>query len=214
MRIPLRGAFLNGTLDLPAGATGLVLFAHGSGSSRLSPRNAFVARTIQRAGIGTLLFDLLTASEETIDMRTRHFHFDIRLLAARLVLATKWARSRHEIRGLPVGYFGGSTGSAVALIAAASLRDQVQAVVSRGGRPDLAWDALPGVAAPTLLIVGGFDTEVIELNRKACDQLRSRKSLKIVPGASHLFEEPGALERAADLGRAWFLKHLQSVAVA
>ncbi len=213
LRIPLRDAFLSGTLDVPIGASGLVIFAHGSGSSRLSPRNVFVARAIQGAGIATLLFDLLTAAEEVIDIRTRQDRFDIPLLAKRLVIATSWTRDLRGTRGLPVGYFGASTGSAAALIAAATLREQVQAVVSRGGRPDLAWDALREVMAPTLLIVGGFDSEVIGLNRKAYDELRCRKSLEIVPGASHLFEEPGALERAAALAREWFAKHLQAVAV-
>lgn len=195
---------------MPAGATGVVLFAHGSGSSRHSPRNQFVARTIREVGIGTLLFDLLTPDEEAVDMTTRHLRFDIGLLAKRLVDATNWLKSKPETSRLGVGYFGASTGGAAALVAAAELGDEVGAVVSRGGRPDLAGDALPKVKAPTLLIVGGLDFEVIKLNQEAYARLRCEKELKIVPGATHLFEEPGALEEVARLAARWFRLHLHA----
>jgi putative phosphoribosyl transferase len=212
IRIPLRGGFLKGTVAVPPGATGLVLFVHGTGSIRLSARNVFTARILQRAGIGTLLFDPLTAAEESIDMRNGHYRFDVGLLAARLALATNWVCERHGTSGLPVGYLGTSTGSAAALVAATSPRDAVQAIVSRGGRPDLACGTLRRITAPTLFIVGGFDTEFVALNRKAQAELRCRKSLRIIPGASHLFEEAGKLERAANLAREWFLRHLHPVA--
>jgi pimeloyl-ACP methyl ester carboxylesterase len=199
-------AMLHGDLSIPTGAQGVVLFAHGSGSSRHSPRNQFVARTIREAGVATLLFDLLTAEEEAVDARTAHLRFDIGLLAARLIDATNWLKG--ELDYLRVGYFGSSTGGGAALVAAAELREIVSAVVSRGGRPDLAGDALPLVTSPTLLIVGGFDYPVIEMNEEALAQLRCEKELKIVPGATHLFEEPGTLEQVADLAAAWFQKHL------
>src|ERR1051325_11006944 len=176
---------LSGDLSIPAGAEGVVLFAHGSGSSRHSPRNQFVARTIREAGVGTLLFDLLTKDEEAIDLHTAHLRFDIGLLAKRLIDATYWIKG--ELDYLKVGYFGSSTGGGAALVAAAELGDSVGAVVSRGGRPDLAADALPKGTTPTLLIVGGFDYPVIEMNNEALAQLRCERELNIVPGATHLF---------------------------
>ena len=199
---------LQGELDLPAAATGVVAFAHGSGSSRHSPRNQFVARTLNEAGLGTLLFDLLTQEEEAIDIQTREHRFNIGLLAERLAHATKWAKQQNETRDLPIGYFGSSTGGAAALVAASEIPEDVGAVVSRGGRPDLAGDALPKVQAPTLLIVGGNDDIVIELNEMARDQMRCEVKLEIVPGATHLFEEPGALEKVAKLASDWFNAHL------
>jgi putative phosphoribosyl transferase len=201
-------AALEGSLEVPAGARGVVLFAHGSGSSRHSPRNRYVAGELRRAGFGTLLIDLLTADEELVDLRTRHLRFDIGLLAERLVGAVDWLGEHTATRGLQVGLFGASTGGGAALVAAAERPDAVGAVVSRGGRPDLAGEALPRVRAPTLLIVGGLDGPVIEMNREALDQLRCEKRLEIVPGASHLFEEPGKLERVAELASDWFLRHL------
>jgi putative phosphoribosyl transferase len=186
----------------------LVLFAHGSGSSRHSPRNQFVARTLNRAGLGTLLFDLLTPEEEALDSYTREHRFNIGLLAERLVHATKWARQQEEARDLRIGYFGSSTGGAAALVAAAELPQDVGAVVSRGGRPDLAGDALPKVQGPTLLIVGGNDDIVIELNEMARVQMRCEVKLEIIPGATHLFEEPGALEHVAKLASDWFVDHI------
>src|SRR5437660_11310399 len=197
---------LRGDLNIPSGAQGVVLFAHGSGSSRHSPRNQFVARTIREAGVGTLLFDLLTSEEEAIDIRTRHLRFDIGLLAARLIDATYWLKG--ELDYFRVGYFGSSTGGGAALVAAAEVGDIVSAVVSRGGRPDLAGDALAQVNSPTLLIVGGLDYPVIEMNEAALAHLRCEKELKIVPGATHLFEEPGTLEQVANLAAEWFQQHL------
>jgi dienelactone hydrolase len=199
---------LEGELVLPAAAAGIVLFAHGSGSSRHSPRNQAVAARIRDAGLGTLLFDLLTRDEEAVDRRTGHLRFDIGLLAERLFRATQWIRGRREAKSLLVGYFGSSTGGAAALLAAAELPDAVGAVVSRGGRPDLARDALARVEAPTLLIVGGLDDVVIELNEAAFERLRCEKALRIVPGASHLFEEPGKLEEVSRLAAEWFRSHL------
>jgi putative phosphoribosyl transferase len=196
---------LEGDLSLPAGARGVVLFAHGSGSSRHSPRNQFVARTIREAGVGTLLFDLLTRDEEASDSRTGHLRFDIGLLAERLIDATYWIKG--ELDYLNVGYFGSSTGGGAALVAAAKLGESVGAVVSRGGRPDLAGDALPEVTSPTLLIVGGLDYPVIEMNEEALARLRCEKELKIVPGATHLFEEPGTLQEVARLAADWFHRH-------
>src|SRR5258706_407224 len=201
-------AMLQGDLSIPGGATGVVLFAHGSGSSRHSPRNQFVARTIREAGVGTLLFDLLTSEEEAIDTRTRHLRFDIGLLAQRLVDATYWLKG--DLSYLSVGYFGSSTGGGAALVAAAELGEAVGAVVSRGGRPDLAGDALPKVKCPTLFIVGGLDYPVIEMNREAYELLHCKKELRIVPGATHLFEEPGTLEEVARLAAEWFQEHLRS----
>lgn len=192
---------------VPVNARGLVIFAHGSGSSRFSSRNRFVAGELQRAGFATLLLDLLTAREEEVDLRTRHLRFDIGLLASRLVEATNWASEAPEVKALKPAYFGASTGAAAALIAAADLPEKIRAVVSRGGRPDLAGTALKRVAAPTLLIVGGEDTQVIDLNRQAMDQLECEKKLEIVPGASHLFEEPGALEQVSALASGWLKEH-------
>jgi putative phosphoribosyl transferase len=199
---------LFGNLNIPEGATGLVVFAHGSGSSRHSPRNQFVARTLNNAGLATLLFDLLTQEEEAIDLRTREHRFNIGLLAERLGYATRWARQQKETRDLRIGYFGSSTGGGAALVTAAEVPQDVGAVVSRGGRPDLAGDALPKVQAPTLLIVGGNDDIVIELNEQARDRMRCEVKLEIVPGATHLFEEPAALEHVAQLANDWFVRHL------
>lgn len=201
-------AMLHGDLSIPADAQGAVLFAHGSGSSRHSPRNQFVARTIGEAGVGTLLFDLLTPEEEAIDARTRHLRFDIGLLAGRLIDAAYWIKG--ELDYLTVGFFGASTGAGAALVAAAELGDSVGAVVSRGGRPDLAGEALPKVKAATLLIVGGLDYPVIEMNEEALARMRCEKELKIVPGATHLFEEPGTLQEVARLAADWFQEHLHS----
>lgn len=198
---------LPGFLDIPAGARGLVLFAHGSGSSRFSPRNNYVAQILREARVGTLLFDLLTPEEERLDEETRDLRFDILLLTRRLVAATHWAQSRPELNHLALGYFGASTGAAAALCAAAC-SPAVRAVVSRGGRPDLAGSALAEVRAPTLLIVGGDDQQVLPLNRRALTQLPTESRLEIVPGATHLFEEPGTLELAASLAAQWFMHHL------
>jgi len=208
VQIPAGHAVLFGNLTIAENAVALVLFAHGSGSSRHSPRNQFVARTINRCGLGTLLFDLLTPEEETLDIHTREHRFNIRLLAERLVHATKWARQQEETRDLHIGYFGSSTGGAAALVAAAEFPQDIGAVVSRGGRPDLAGDALPKVQAPTLLIVGGNDDVVIELNEMARDRMRCEVKLEIIPGATHLFEEPGALEQVAKLASNWFSLHI------
>jgi len=202
--IPAGQLKLEGLLEVPDGAPGIVLFAHGSGSSRHSPRNVYVARVVREGGIGTLLFDLLTEREA----EDRENVFDIEFLAKRLSAATDWVRQLESAKGLSIGYFGASTGAAAALVAAAD-DETIGAVVSRGGRPDLAGAALPRVKAPTLLIVGGDDTGVIELNQEAYDRLTCKKELKIVPGASHLFEEPGTLEEVARLARDWFKRHLQ-----
>jgi dienelactone hydrolase len=199
---------LFGNLNIPENANTLVLFAHGSGSGRHSPRNQFVARTLNNAGLATLLFDLLTQQEEAFDMRTREHRFNIGFLAERLVHATKWSKQQEQTRDLRIGYFGSSTGGAAALVAGAELPQDVGAIVSRGGRPDLAGEALPKVQAPTLLIVGGNDDVVIELNEQARDQMRCKVKLEIVPGATHLFEEPGALEQVAKLASDWFVNHI------
>lgn len=199
---------LEGNLVVPEGATGLVLFAHGSGSSRHSPRNRYVAEVLQRSGLGTLLIDLLTREEEAVDMVTAELRFDIPLLARRLVGATDWLQDSPETRDLAVGYFGASTGGGAALVAAAERPEGVKAVVSRGGRPDLAGEALARVQAPTLLIVGGDDAPVIELNRLAMERLRAETRLEIIPGATHLFEEPGTLEAVARLAAEWFRRYL------
>jgi len=209
VRLAADGVSLAGDLVIPAGAAGVVLFAHGSGSSRRSPRNQFVARTIQTSGIGTLLFDLLSVEEEEEDAIDGHLRFDIGLLARRLAAATRWIRQQHETSRLGVGFFGASTGGAAALVAAAELGPLVQAVVSRGGRPDLAGPALPHVTAPTLLIVGARDDLVVELNQEACAQLRCAKRLNLVPGATHLFAEPGTLEEVAALAAGWFKRYLK-----
>jgi dienelactone hydrolase len=202
---PAGGVGLLGSLAVPAGARGLVVFAHGSGSSRHSPRNRFVADYLRELRLGTLLIDLLTPAEEKADLRTRHLRFDIGLLAERLEAAAEWAANE---TGLHIGYFGASTGGGAALVAAARRPERIGAVVSRGGRPDLAGPALGEVKAPTLLIVGGDDSVVIQWNEEAYRQLRCEKSLEIVPGASHLFEETGALEQVARLAGDWFMKHL------
>ena len=199
---------LYGELEVPAGAPGIVLFAHGSGSSRRSPRNQFVAKIIRDAGIGTLLFDLLTQEEEREDAMTGELRFHVELLANRLIGATSWIEEQKETRGLKIGYFGASTGGGAALLAAAALGDRVATVVSRGGRPDLAGDALPDVICPTLLIVGGLDDIVIQMNKEALAKLRCEKELRIVPGASHLFEERGKLEQVAQISAQWFLEHM------
>jgi dienelactone hydrolase len=208
VEIPAGNIRLEGELSVPEGAAGVVLFAHGSGSSRHSPRNRFVADVIFKSGTGTLLFDLLTREEEAVDIYTRHLRFDISLLAERLTEATGWLRQNSAARDLNVGYFGASTGGGAALVAAARLGDRVKAVVSRGGRPDLAAEALSEVTAPTLLIVGELDHQVIELNERAFAKLNCEKELKIVPRATHLFEEPGALEEVARLAADWFSAHL------
>ena len=207
VRIPAGRVTLDGNLTTIDGATAIVLFVHGSGSSRHSPRNQFVARTLNNAGLATLLFDLLTPEEEGIDARTAELRFNIKLLAERLVHATNWAKQQEQTRNLRTDYFGSSTGGAAALVAAAELPQDAGAVVSRGGRPDLAGEALSKVQAPTLLIVGGRDDIVIELNEEARNQMRCEVKLEIVPGATHLFEEPGALERVAELASDWFLLH-------
>jgi pimeloyl-ACP methyl ester carboxylesterase len=194
---------LEGALAVPPGANGVVVFAHGSGSSRHSPRNQFVARVIRESGDGTLLFDLLTAEEEIEDNVTRGLRFDIGLLARRLV-------EQPAARDLGIGYFGSSTGAGAALVAAAEVGQRIDAVVSRGGRPDLAGNALPRVQSPTLLIVGGYDDVVIRLNKEALAELRCERELKIVPGATHLFEEPGALEVVARLAADWFRRHFHA----
>lgn len=202
------GAELAGLLTLPDPAAGLVLFAHGSGSSRFSRRNRYVASVLVEAGLATLLFDLLTAAEERIDELDRSLRFDIPLLSRRLIGTIDWVGSQPELNGLPIGLFGASTGAAAAIAAAAARPDPVGAVVSRGGRPDLAPEALPQVASPTLFMVGARDLEVLQLNRQAAAQLLAPHTLQLVPGASHLFEEPGTLEQAARLARDWFLQHL------
>jgi len=209
INIPSGTVKLDGELKVPQGAAGVVLFAHGSGSSRHSPRNQYVARTIRESGVGTLLFDLLTKEEEAVDAYTGELRFNINFLARRLVDATKWITGQPATQHLRIGYFGSSTGAAAALIGAVELRDVVAAVVSRGGRPDLAGEALTKVRAPTLLIVGGDDDVVIGLNEDAYAQLSCEKELKIVPGATHLFEEPGTLEQVAHLASDWFKNKLQ-----
>ena len=211
VRIPIGDVTLTGDLIVPAAARGLVLFAHGSGSSRHSPRNQFVARVIRNAGVGTLLFDLLTPKEEEEERWSRHLRFNIELLAERLQGATAWIKSNENTRDLRIGYFGSSTGAAAAIIAAAQVGEQVGAVVSRGGRPDLAGAVLSRVTSPTLLIVGGLDYQVIGLHQEPFDRLQCEKEMVIVPGATHLFEEPGTLEQVAALAADWFEKHLVPV---
>ena len=208
VRVPAGAVTLEGNLDVPAGAPGVVLFAHGSGSSRHSPRNRYVAGVLRAAGLATLLVDLLTADEEEVDLETQRLRFDIGLLADRLVGATDWLAQNPHSRDLTIGYFGASTGAAAALVAAAERPDAVGAIVSRGGRPDLAGAALARVRAPTLLIVGGNDVPVIGMNQEAMAQLHVENKLEIVPGATHLFEEPGTLEEVARLARAWFERYL------
>ena len=208
VQVPAGDATLEGELVVPEQATGVVLFAHGSGSSRHSSRNTFVAGALQVGGLATLLIDLLTREDEAIDQHTAHLRFDIQLLADRLLAATHWLGEEPSTRSLEVGYFGASTGAGAALVAAAAEPECVGAVVSRGGRPDLAGNALLLVRAPTLLIVGGRDLQVLELNYAAMARMQAETRLEIVPGASHLFEEPGALEVVAQLARDWFLGHL------
>lgn len=208
--IPADDVRLTGDLTIPLHAEGIVLFAHGSGSSRRSPRNQAVARTLQEAGLATLLFDLLTRDEEIEEADTGHLRFNIGLLALRLVHATRWVNTNPPTQHLGLGYFGSSTGAAAALMAAAELGPLIQAVVSRGGRPDLAGDFLDRVHTPTLLIVGGADDRVIELNDEAYARLSCKKQLVTVPDATHLFAEPGALEKVATLAAAWFQRHLKS----
>ena len=211
VEIEIAGAVLYGDMTLPPEARGLVIFAHGSGSSRHSPRNRYVAGVINRAGLGTLLMDLLTEDEERVDEMTRELRFDIELLGRRVGDVVGWAGGCDELAELPVGLFGSSTGAAAALVAAAAWPRRVDAVVSRGGRPDLAGAALPRVECPTLLIVGGLDDVVIGLNEQAKQRLRCATELVIVPGATHLFEEPGTLEEVARLAAEWFARHLAGV---
>jgi putative phosphoribosyl transferase len=210
VRISARSVTLEGNLDIPTGAGGVVLFAHGSGSGRHSPRNHYVAQELRQAGLATLLIDLLTPDEEEIDLQTRHLRFDIRMLAERLIGATDWLKREPDTRNLRVGYFGASTGAGAALLAAAERPEEIDAIVSRGGRPDLAREALAHVRAPTLLVVGENDVPVIEMNREAMERLRLEKELKIISGATHLFEEPGALEKVARLASDWFVRYLGS----
>lgn len=205
LHIPAGGGIsLEGRLSIPEGALGLVVFAHGAGSSRLSPRNAYVAELLQHNGLGTLLFDLLTEEEDMIYSN----RFDIDLISARMAEATVWVSGNTAAQGMPIGFFGASTGSAAALKASVSIDENIRAVVSRGGRPDMVMDILPEVRSPTLLIVGGDDTVVIELNRQAFNALTAEKDMQIVPGAGHLFEEPGRLDIVADLAGSWFARHM------
>jgi putative phosphoribosyl transferase len=214
VRLATAGIELRGSLAVPPGAHGVVLFAHGSGSSRHSPRNQFVARVLRQAGLATLLMDLMTSEEDSVDQYTRHLRFDIELLALRLIGTTDWLRQYPPTRDCAIGYFGASTGAGAALMAAADRADVVRAVVSRGGRPDLAGPALMRVHAPTLLIVGGADAAVIDLNERALDLLDVEKELRIIPRATHLFEEAGALEKVARLAAGWFARHLLPVPAA
>lgn len=203
------GITLKADLRVPEPAHGLVIFAHGSGSSRFSSRNRRVADALVKRGLATLLLDLLTREEEAVDVESAEYRFDITRLGARVTAATDWAQNHEELGALPIGCFGASTGAAAALVAAAHRSTAIAAVVSRGGRPDLAGDALRWVTAPTLLIVGGDDTPVIELNRHAMGQMRAHVELAIVPGATHLFEEPGALDQVSTLAADWFERYLQ-----
>jgi putative phosphoribosyl transferase len=208
VEIPVGNAVVEGNLIVPSGAKGVVLFAHGSGSSRFSPRNRYVAKIFNASKIGTLLFGLLTKEEEEEDVVTAEYRFNIDLLAERLIGATEWLK-KDQTKNYAFGYLGASTGAAAALIAAAKLPSDIAAVVSRGGRPDLAANYLPRVVAPTLLLVGSLDTVVIELNRQAMEQMSAEKKLVIIPGATHLFEEPGKLEEVAKLSTNWFLRYLR-----
>ena len=207
--IPVNPSFINGNLTLIEQSKGIIIFAHGSGSSRFSSRNIFVADILNKSGFSTFLFDLLTQEEEAIDIHTREFRFNIPLLAERLIVATQWVQSNPETSNLKIGYFGASTGAAAALIAAAQLPSHISAVVSRGGRPDLALPFLRYVKSPTLLIVGALDHDVIELNQFALDHLQCEKKMSIVPGASHLFEEGTTLQEAAQLAVEWFAKYMR-----
>ena len=211
VQVPVDGRILQADFAVPESACGVVLFVHGSGSSRHSPRNRYVAQVLQEAGLATLLMDLLTPEEEAFDAQTATLRFDIELLSGRLAEATGWLLDQPQTAQLRIGYFGASTGAAAALVAAAELPVLIAAVVSRGGRPDLAGKALRRVAAPTLLIVGGRDSTVLELNRKAFAELPGEKKLEIVPGATHLFEEPGSLESVAQLARNWFAFYLNRI---
>jgi dienelactone hydrolase len=204
VRVEAPSVTLHGSLAIPEASRGLVMFVHGSGSSRFSPRNRHVAQLLNEGGLATLLFDLLTREEEDVDARTAHLRFDIGFFAARVADATRWVTANRETRHLRLGYFGASTGAAAALVAAAELPDVVHAVVSRGGRPDLAISSIPNVKAPTLLIVGGADRTVLGMNRQALAHFRVEAKLEVVPGASHLFDEPGTLDSAARLARDWF----------
>lgn len=208
-RFPAGQVMLDGSLTLPARPSGVVLFAHGSGSSRFSPRNNFVARVLNDAGLGTLLFDLLTEDEEAIDLRTRRLRFDIALLSQRLVAATDWLLAQPGMSGVALGYFGSSTGGAAALVASVERPEAVRAIVCRGSRTDMAARALTEVTAPTLLVVGEADTDVLAWNRESFAQLRGEKRLEVISGATHLFEEPGTLEEVARLAAAWFVDHLE-----
>ena len=208
VRVDADGVTLEGNLLIPDGATGIVLFAHGSGSSRFSSRNIYVAEVLREDGLATLLIDLLTQSEELVDTRTAHLRFDIEMLARRLVGTALWLGAQPQTKSLKIGLFGASTGGGAALVAAAEIPDRIHAVVSRGGRPDLAGEALPRVKAPTLLIVGSDDMPVIGMNKEAYDQMTAERHMEIVPGATHLFEEPGTLEQVARLASEWFAKYL------
>jgi len=208
VRVPIGDRWLDGDLNLPEGSRGVILFAHGSGSSRHSPRNKYVAQVLAERGFGTLLIDLLTPQEEAVDERTAHLRFDIELLASRLVAIIEWIRREPPLAPLPIGLFGASTGGGAALVAAAADPDRVRAVVSRGGRPDLAGPALPRVLAPTLLIVGERDEVVLDMNRDAMRQMKAAVRLEVIPGASHLFEEPGTLEEVQRLALDWFNRHM------
>lgn len=208
LKIPVGNVEVEGNLFLPQDAKGIVVFAHGSGSSRFSPRNQYVAKEINKANLGTLLFDLLTPTEEEADELTGEYRFDIALLAQRLIGVTEWLRNDPTTQSYKLGYFGASTGAAAALIAAAKLPEAVSAVVSRGGRPDLAGEYLSQVKAPTLLLVGGWDEEVLELNRQAQNQMTNQNKLVVIPGATHLFEEPGKLAEVARFATDWFSQYL------
>jgi putative phosphoribosyl transferase len=207
VKIPIDGQFVEGDLSVPVDPKGIVVFAHGNGSGRFSPRNQYVAKTLNQAGIGTLLIDLLTKAEEEVDDLTGQYRFDIALLATRLIAATNWLKQQENLKKYAVGFFGASTGAAAALIAAANFPFEVKAVVSRGGRPDLASEFLPKVRAPTLFLVGGNDQEVLELNRQAYEQVTVGKKLEVISGATHLFEEQGKLEEVAKLSVGWFSRH-------
>jgi dienelactone hydrolase len=209
LRVPVDGTTLSADLAIPVEANGIVLFAHGSGSSRHSPRNQFVARVLQQSDFGTLLMDLLTETEEAVDNRTREKRFDISLLARRLTATVDWLSTQPSYKHLPIGLFGASTGAAAALVSASQRPGLIRSVVSRGGRPDLAGDALPTVKAPTLLIVGGWDDAVLALNEQAKARMKGDVQLKVVPRATHLFEEPGALAQVADFAAAWFWNTLK-----
>lgn len=210
LRIPTPGATLNADLVIPVDARGIVLFAHGSGSSRHSHRNQFVARTLQQSSFGTLLMDLLTTEEEHVDNQTREWRFDIELLARRLTATVDWASTQPTIKHLPIGLFGASTGAAAAIVTAARRPESVRSVVSRGGRPDLAGESLQTITAPTMLVVGGYDDAVLVLNEQAKTKMTCEVSLKVVPRATHLFEEPGALAQVADFAAAWFWTTLKT----